>query len=149
MSEDTQSVNSNNQVNEEYIKEKFKIQPNFTNQINDSIINLTNLDFNKDNKLILFEVPSNFDINKLKDIKIKTKDIQTGKRKKLISSYIYDLDDNVRETSGKVLVNKENGKLAYYNINSIAKVLELLDEPEISKSSVISKKIIKHKNKLK
>mgnify|MGYP000685766624 CR=1 FL=1 len=68
MSEDTQSVNSNNQVNEEYIKEKFKIQPNFTNQINDSIINLTNLDFNKDDKLILFEVPSNFDINKLKDI---------------------------------------------------------------------------------
>ena len=149
MSEDTHSEKSNDQVNEQYLKEKFKIQPNFTNQINDSIVNLSNLDFEKEDKLVVFEVPHNFDINKLKDIKIKAKDLQNGKRKKLISNYIYDLDNNIRETSGKVIINKENGKLAYYNVSSIAKVLELLDEPEILKSSVLSKKIIKHKNKIK
>lgn len=149
MSEDTHSEKSNDQVNEEYLKEKFKIQPNFSNQINDSVVNMFNLDLEKEDKIILFEVPSNFDINKLKDVKIKAKDIQNCKRKKLVSNYIYDLDNNIRETSGKVIINKENGKLAYYNINSIAKVLELLDEPEISRNSVLSKKIIKHKNKIK
>ncbi len=135
---DTSSVKDKSIEDEQYLKHKFSIPNSFTNNIPDSNIKLTDSD-----SLILFEIPKNFDINKLQSIKLKSKDLIAGKRKRLTDKYIFDIDDNPRQVQSKVLVNIENGKLCYYNINQIAKVFELVDENDRNEKAILHKQVIK------
>lgn len=127
------------------LKHKFSIPESFSSEIPTSNIHINDKENKEDISMILIEVPSNFDSSLISSIKIKSNDFSSSKTKRLNREYVFNINNNQRETCNKVVLFKDNDQVKYFQVDGIIKIFNMIDESDRKEENVIRKRIIRRK----